>query len=171
MPRHIAFLRGVSPLNLKMPDLKASLEQLGFANVRTVLSSGNVAFNCDAALAAELEQAIEAAVARQVGRHFPATVRRADALTALLRTDPFAGFGLPAQAKRVVSFLREVREPKSTLPLTEGSATVLRQIGAEVFTAYLPGPDGPVFMKLIERAYGTAVTTRTWDTVAKCAVA
>ena len=158
-------------MNLKMPDLKASLEQLGFANVRTVLSSGNVAFDCDAGRAADLEQEIESAVARQAGRHFPTIVRSADALTVLLRTDPFAGYGLPAQAKRVVSFLRQARDPKTTLPLTEGTATIIHQIGAEVFTAYLPSPDGPVFMKLIERAYGTAVTTRTWDTVAKCAVA
>lgn len=171
MPRHVAFLRGVSPMNLKMPDLKASLEHLGFANVRTILSSGNVAFSCEAEPTLDLEQAIESAVARHVGRHFPATVRSADALTALLRTDPFAGYGLPEQAKRVVSFLRTARDPKMALPLTEGTATVIHQIGAEVFTAYLPSPDGPVFMKLIERAYGTTVTTRTWDTVAKCAVA
>lgn len=30
---------------------------------------------------------------------------------------------------------------------------------------------GPVFMTLIEKTFGTAATTRTWDTVKKCAVA
>ena len=43
--------------------------------------------------------------------------------------------------------------------------------GREVFTAYLPTDKGPVFMQLIERAFGTDVTTRTLDTVARCAAA
>ena len=39
MPRYVALLRGVSPMNCSMPDLKRSL-----ADVKTLLSSGNVAF-------------------------------------------------------------------------------------------------------------------------------
>jgi hypothetical protein len=30
---------------------------------------------------------------------------------------------------------------------------------------------GPVFMTLIEKTFGKNVTTRTWETVAKCAAA
>jgi hypothetical protein len=41
----------------------------------------------------------------------------------------------------------------------------------EIFTAYVPGPRGPMFMTLIEKTFGKNVTTRTWDTVKKCAVA
>jgi len=33
----------------------------------------------------------------------------------------------------------------------------------------VPGESGPVFMKLIEMTFGKEVTTRTWDTVKKCA--
>jgi hypothetical protein len=29
------------------------------------------------------------------------------------------------------------------------------------------GPRGPVFMTLIEKTFGKAVTTRTWDSVAR----
>jgi len=36
-----------------------------------------------------------------------------------------------------------------------------------VFSAYMPTPKGPVFMVLLEKAFGKEVTTRTWDTVAK----
>jgi hypothetical protein len=39
--------------------------------------------------------------------------------------------------------------------------------GREVFSACLRNPKGPVFMALIEQTFGKAVTTRTWDTVAK----
>ena len=49
MPRYIALLRGVSPMNCKMPELKAAFENAGFSNVKTLLSSGNVAFDARSA--------------------------------------------------------------------------------------------------------------------------
>lgn len=171
MPRHLAFLRGVSPQNLSMPELKAALETAGFERVRTLLSSGNVAFDAGAQPATELAARIEAAVQQRTGRRFATTVRTQAELSALLQRDPFAGCGLPADAKRVVSFLYGAQTPRVPLPLTLGEATVIRQHGSEVYTAYRPGPDGPVFMRLIERAFGHEVTTRTWDTVRKCAAA
>ena len=48
---------------------------------------------------------------------------------------------------------------------------ILASTGREVFTAYVPSPRGPVFMTLIEKTFGSEVTTRTWDTVRKCATA
>ncbi|MGC4085554.1 MAG: DUF1697 domain-containing protein [Vicinamibacterales bacterium] len=46
MPRYVAFLRGVSPTNASMPDLKRAFERAGFTDVKTILSSGNVARCC-----------------------------------------------------------------------------------------------------------------------------
>ncbi|MFT3719379.1 DUF1697 domain-containing protein [Pseudorhodoferax sp.] len=170
MPRYVALLRGVSPQNCSMPALRRSLEAAGFARVRTVLSSGNAVFDADEAPEAVLAQRVEAAQQAGLGRRFATIVRSVDALQALLAGDPFAPFGFPPQAKRVVSFLRAPRASRVPLPLTRGCATVACQVGAEAFTAYLPG-EGPVFMQLIEQAFGVDVTTRTWDTVRKCAQA
>lgn len=64
-----------------------------------------------------------------------------------------------------------VREPLVALPLTQDQATVLCRRGREVYTAYVPTDKGPVFMRLIERAFGRDVTTRTIETVARCAAA
>jgi hypothetical protein len=36
---------------------------------------------------------------------------------------------------------------------------------------YVPGDKGPVFMSLLESAFGTGITTRTLETVRKCACA
>jgi uncharacterized protein (DUF1697 family) len=44
-----------------------------------------------------------------------------------------------------------------------------RAQGRELFTAHVPGPKGAPFMALIERAFGKAITTRTWETVARVA--
>ncbi len=51
MPRFVAFLRGVSPMNAKMTQLAYCFETAGFSEVRTLLSSGNVVFSARAASA------------------------------------------------------------------------------------------------------------------------
>ena len=106
-----------------------------------------------------------------LGRSFYTIVRQTDALRGLLESDPYAPFKLPADAKRIVSFLREPKQAKLKLPIESDGARVLSVIGREVFTAYVRSEKGPVFMTLIEKAFGTDVTTRTWDTVGKCATA
>ena len=42
MPRYAAVLRGVMPTNARMPQLKRAFERAAFADVKTVLGSGNV---------------------------------------------------------------------------------------------------------------------------------
>ena len=171
MPRFVAFLRGVSPGNARMPDLQRCFESAGFTNVRTVLSSGNVVFDARSAAESALERRAEAAMEQGLERGFYTIVRPVAHLHALLASDPYASHGVPADAKRVISFLRESRAPKRPLPLAAHDAAVLCLMGREAFTAYRPTGKGPVFMKLIDTAFGTDVTTRTWDTVARCAAA
>jgi uncharacterized protein (DUF1697 family) len=169
MTRYVAFLRGISPMNAKMPDLKRCFEAAGFTDVKTVLSSGNVVFSARAAAASALERKAETAMAKELGRTFQTIVRSEKALRDLLDADPYAAFRLPANAKRVVTFLREPH--KAELPLEVDGARIVAMNGCEVFTAYVPSPRGPVFMTLIEKTFGTDVTTRTWDTVKKCVAA
>lgn len=171
MPRYVAFLRGVSPQNARMPELKQCFEAAGFSNVRTVLSSGNVVFDARSSPVAALEQRAEACLQSGLGRSFFSIVRPVAALATLLDADPFAAHVLPPEAKRVVSFLRQPPVIPPDLPIESDSARILQVAGTEVFTAYVPSAKGPVFMTLIEKTFGTAVTTRTWDTVRRCAVA
>jgi uncharacterized protein (DUF1697 family) len=165
--RYAAFLRGVSPMNAKMAELKRAFEAAGFTSVKTLLSSGNVVF--EARSATSLERKAEAAMQKKLGRAFLTIVRPLDALAALVAADPYAGFRLPRNAKRVVTFLRERPGWRPKLPVEREGASILRVDGLEVFSAYVPGPSGPVFMDLIEKTFGRELTTRTWDTVAKVA--
>jgi uncharacterized protein (DUF1697 family) len=171
MPRFVAFLRGVSPANARMPALKSAFEAAGFGNVRTVLGSGNVVFDAATADEHRLQREAEAAMSAALGRRFTTIVRAVPHLAVLLADDPYTRHGIPPHAKRVVSFLRGPTAPRVALPLAQDHASVFLCAGREVFTAYVPTDKGPVFMQLIERAFGTDVTTRTLDTVAKCAVA
>ncbi len=169
MPRYVAFLRGVSPMNAKMPELKRCFEAAGFEEVRTVLASGNVVFGARAAPVAALERKAEAAMAKGLGRTFFTIVRSTDALEEMLEADPFARFRLPKNAKRVVTFLRAPHKAKLVLPIELDGTRILAVEGREIFTAYTPSPRGAVFMKLIDKTFGKDITTRTWDTVRKCA--
>src|SRR6185503_19361380 len=95
MPRYAALLRGVSPMNAKMPELKAAFEAAGFGDVRTVLSSGNVVFSATRASESSLQRKAEAAMEQQLGPGFRTIVRPIDALRALLASDPYKPFRLP----------------------------------------------------------------------------
>ena len=158
-------------MNAKMPELKRCFESAGFTEVKTLLSSGNVAFNSRATARATLERKAEAAMEAALGRRFLTIVRSSNALRELLTADAFAAHDLPAGAKRVVTFLREPREIRLALPIEFDEARILAIDELQVFSAYVPGPRGPVFMTLIEKTFGTELTTRTWETVRKCAVA
>jgi uncharacterized protein (DUF1697 family) len=171
MPRYVAFLRGVSPQNAKMPELKRAFESAGFTDVRTLLSSGNVVFNTRTASAASIAKRAEGAMQAELGHSFGTIVRSTQFLQELLAADPFAAFSLPPASKRVVTFLRQPPAAAPALPITRDEATILHIAGEEVFTTYVPGPNGPVFMVLLERTFGKDITTRTLGTVQKCAAA
>ncbi len=172
MPRYVAFLRGVSPVNAKMPELRCSFEAAGFSEVKTVLSSGNVVFSTRGTSEAAIQRKAEAAMQEQLGKSFYTIVRQASALQALLEADPYSAFELPAASKRVVTFLRsEPSEVKIELPLELEGASIFAVVDREIFAACMPGPRGSALMALIEKAFGKNVTTRTLDTVRKCAFA
>jgi uncharacterized protein (DUF1697 family) len=171
--RYAALLRGVSPMNAKMPALARCFEAAGFTGVKTLRSSGNVVFGASGAGGAgaehKLERAIERAMHETLDRTFLTIVRPIDALREILDADPYATFRLAPGAKRVVTFLRDAPQAQLALPLALDGARILCVRGREVFSTYVPGPRGPVFMRLIEKTFGEAVTTRTWDTVQKVA--
>jgi uncharacterized protein (DUF1697 family) len=171
MPRYVALLRGVSPMNAKMPQLKAAFESAGFTNVKTLLSSGNVAFDAPSSTESALQRKAEQAMQEVLGRSFHTFVRRSRHLKELLAGDPYAGFGVPPEARRAVTFLRSAPQPRAPLPVSMEGAQIVCVQGWEVFTAYLPSADGPAVMRLLEKTFGSDITTRTWDTVRKCAAA
>ena len=80
MPRYAAFLRGVSPMNAKMPALKGAFEAAGFTGVRTVISSGNVVFDTRRASESSLQQRSEKAMAEHLGQAFLTIVRPVEML-------------------------------------------------------------------------------------------
>ena len=78
--RYLAFLRGVTPQNAKMADLKRCFESAGFGEVRTVLASGNVVFSSRLTSLSEIQDLAEHAMAVGMGRAFGTVVRSAQSV-------------------------------------------------------------------------------------------
>ena len=169
MARYVAFLRGVSPMNAKMPELKRCFESANFSDVRTLLTSGNVVFTARSASADSLQRRAEAAMRRELPRVFSTFIREATHLQQLIDSDPYAQFELPPEAKRVVSFLRAPIDTPVRLPIEQAGGSILAMTPSAVLSAYIPSADAPAFMRLLERILGADITTRTLDTVRKCA--
>lgn len=168
MPRYAALLRGVNPTNCRMADLKQALLSEGFKNVVTVLSSGNVVFDAPQTSNEALEERVERATEKYLGRKFATIIRPVEHLKALLGDDPFAPFAPRQNEKRVVSFLKRPLPQPIDLPQTASKARIVALHGTESLVLYEP-EDSPVFMTLIQKTFGQEVTTRTWETVRKVA--
>ena len=157
------------PTNAKMPQLKAAFEAAGFTDVKTLLTSGNVVFTAPAAPVASLERRAEQAMHERLGRAFLTFVRPVNGLRKMLASDPYKGFRLSPDSKRIITFLRERPSKTLKLPIEIEGARILAMQGGAIFSAYEPNPKGPVFMTLLQKTFGKEQTTRTWDTVAKAA--
>jgi uncharacterized protein (DUF1697 family) len=158
-------------MNTTMPDLKRAFEAAGFTDVKTVLGSGNVVFTAENLAIAKLQAEAEAAMQKCLGRSFLTIVRPIDGLQTLLESNPYKRFAMPGNCKRIVTFLRDAPSRKLRLPIEKDGARILAMRGGAVIGAYVPGPKGPAFMTLLERAFGKAQTTRTWQTLEKIVTA
>jgi uncharacterized protein (DUF1697 family) len=145
--RHVALLRGVNVggKKVKMARLKQAFEDLGFANVRTLINSGNVVF--DAAAGGTLIPTIEHKLLETFGFEIRVLVRTQDAIRSLVASQPFKGAG--ADTKSFVTF---------TGPL---SGEVCSVIALDAKTTDL--------MTQLQKQHGQGITTRNWNTVVKLA--
>lgn len=91
MKRYIAFLRGINisgKNKLPMAELKKELENLGFGEVRTYLSSGNVVFSSDKDDKAKLTEQIGIMIKRQFALDIPVFVILREELEDILHNAP-----------------------------------------------------------------------------------
>lgn len=91
MTRYAAFLRGVNVggINLKMADVAAAFRGAGFADVRTILASGNVVVSADGD-ADTVRSTAEAALRREFGYDAWVLVYDVTTLDSIVRGYPFA---------------------------------------------------------------------------------
>jgi uncharacterized protein (DUF1697 family) len=172
---HVALLRGVNVVGnsmVAMSDLRDVLTEMGFADVRSLLQSGNLVFRTGRRLnGASLERMLEAATTKRLGRDSPTyMVRSADQWKELIDANPF-----PAEAKRdpshlLVMFLKTpaaAANVKALRAAIRGRETI-QAVGKQLYVIYPDGVGKSKFTHaLIERHLATRATGRNWNTVLK----
>jgi len=94
MKSYVALLRGIAPTNPNMRNdrLRGVFAELGFSNVRTVISSGNVLFETDSSAVRALETKVEEALPKRLGFTSTKIIRSRTEIQALVDQDPSGGW-------------------------------------------------------------------------------
>jgi uncharacterized protein (DUF1697 family) len=172
--RVVALLRGINVGGNKLVDmarLRLVLSDLGHADVRTYLQSGNAVFSCQPQAVAGAASQLENAIAGEFGFDCRVIVRTAAELTAAMSADPLLHL-LGNPSRHLIGFLSESPRPEGVKELTSQDFGV-DQLGIIDQHLYLWCPNGITgspFGKLnFDRILGVAVTMRNWNTVTKLA--
>lgn len=126
MKTYLALLRGINVGGkniIKMADLKAIFEEMGFRDVKTYIQSGNVIFNSERTNKAELTDEIEKKLSERFKYNSIIMLRTEEELKEQLATAP-ADYGTDNENYRYdVIFLKEtitVEEAMKDITLREG---------------------------------------------------
>ena len=181
--RYVAFLRGINVgghKSLRMADLRAAFEDMGFEGVRSVQASGNVVFEAggeEAAgvVAARAELELESVLGYPIGL----VVREFTDVERLVASDPFRRVAITPETRLYVTFLSHpatngtgLRPEKGLGRASDasgGNAWLVDATPGEVLTAISLSPEGGTteLMAWLEKQFGPGVTTRNWNTIVK----
>jgi uncharacterized protein (DUF1697 family) len=162
MAKYVALLRGIGPSNPNMhgSKLKSVLEDIGFSDVQTLISSGNVLFESDLKDTAAMEAVLEKAWPVKLGFNSTTIIRSQAQLQALLDQDPYKGAEHNRTSYLLVTFFKQ---PQSDLKDKYYSDQGVNALCSVIdTTAAAKTPD---FMVKLERRFGKDITSRTWNTV------
>ena len=154
MTSYVALLRGVNltgGTTLRMADLKAIAEGLGFERPRTFIASGNLLFSSsksERAVKSELESAVKKHMSRDVG----VMVRTADEMASVAAKNPFAD----EPGNTVVAIFLDEAPPKDTLERAKNVADERMALGRREIYVHYPSGQGRSKLKIPAAASGTA---------------
>ncbi|WP_223881147.1 DUF1697 domain-containing protein [Nesterenkonia ebinurensis] len=175
MTSYCALLRGIGPSNPNMRNdrLREVFEHLGFANVASVLSSGNIVFSTDdGAPTPEIEGRIQSALQSELGISGGTILRGRAECAALAARKPFGDLEHSKETYLTVTFLKEHLAPcPDPFPTPDMPQVRIRGYDAEaraiLAVVDTTGSKTPDYMGWLERTFSKEITTRTWNTVTK----
>ena len=170
MTRYVALLRGIAPMNPNMRNdkLRGVFESLGFENVKTVISSGNVIFDSPSRSVKKLEESIETALPEQLGFTSTTILRSQGQLQKLVDEDPFKGMEHSQTSSLNVTFLKKKKQSSIKFPyqVNDRDYTLLGMYGGAICSVIdLTSAKTPDLMAWLEKQFGKEITTRSWKTV------
>jgi uncharacterized protein (DUF1697 family) len=171
--QYLALLRGINVGGkniIKMADLKASFEEMGFSNVITHIQSGNVVFQSDEKDKALLTTRIENGLSKRFDFQARVVVVSYKELEAIVHAVP-EGFGKDDKKFRYdVIFLKEPLTPKEAMKsvsVREGVDTAHAGKQALYFSRLISRASQSYLTKIIGLPIYQNMTIRNWNTTTK----
>ena len=171
MPMQVVMMRAGtagSVSRVTQEELCRLLADLGFADVRSLLQSGNLVFRGDGPTGPELEQALEHAVQHRFGGAVHLFCRTEEEWKAVVARNPFRAEVARDPGQLVVMFLKQA-PPEARLASLHNIRLGPERSGADgkqLYVLYPNGAAGSHFTRtLVEHQLGTSVTGRSWNTI------
>ncbi|MEU8136390.1 DUF1697 domain-containing protein [Streptodolium elevatio] len=167
--RYIALLRGINVgghNKVPMAELRALLADIGYADAKTLLQSGNAVFTAPATATAKVAKAVETTLAAKYGTDIAVMVRTADEIRAAVDANPL-DVGHPS--KFLVVFYADPVD-RTKLEGFDASAHAPEEMALSEREIYYNFPEGMRDAKLpivVERKLKVRGTGRNWATVTK----
>jgi uncharacterized protein (DUF1697 family) len=174
MTTYIALLRGINVGGNKMvamADLRKMLESLGFADVQTLLQSGNAVFRGPAKSPAKLEGELEAAMTKHFKISCDYHLRTGAEMQAVIDRNPLKAEAARNPSYFTVSFYRAPLD-KAAVRAAQAAIEGPEILRADGRHLYMYWPDGQGRSKaglVLGRALKAQGTARNWNTVLKLA--
>ena len=168
----VAFLRGINLGRAKrvaMSDLRALLEGLGFADVRTLLQSGNAVFTAGKGSESSIARRIESQLAAELGVESKLILRSAPELAAVVGANPFVRAGVDGRQLHAV-FL-SAKPPAARVRSLEPEQFAPDEVAFGDRVVYLRLPKGVAGSRIPnwDKSLKLHATMRTWNTVTRVA--
>lgn len=170
--RYIALLRGINVggHQVKMERLRELFAELGLANVRTYIQTGNVFFEAPDTDRAALTSVIEAQLLEALGYAVPTYLRTLPELERTLALDPFKDMTVTDDMRLNIVFAANPIPSALELPLwsAKRDMQIVATTEMDAFVIwYLINGRAPTDGNFFERALGGQVTSRFLHTTAK----
>jgi uncharacterized protein (DUF1697 family) len=169
--RYVVLLRGVNvgkAGRVAMADLRGFLGEMGFADVATLLNSGNVVLTAADTNAAELAARLGPALSARFGISPNVVVVSADDLAVIIAENPLAPIA-DNPSRLVVGFVGDTAVLERVEPLL-GCDWDRERIALGSRAVYSWHPDGitaGVLSAALGKALGDSATSRNWGTATK----
>ena len=172
---YIALLRAINlagRAQVSMSDLRELFTTLGFADVRTMLQSGNVVFRSGVRSGAQLERRLETETAKHLHIQTDYFVRSAGEWRGIVADNPFREEAVRDPGHLTVTFLKGApsRQDVDALQAAIKGREIVRPGSRHAYIIY---PDGigrsRLTSAMIEKMLGARGTGRNWNTVLKLA--
>lgn len=174
--KYIALLRGIGPGNPNMTNdkLRGVFEALGFTDVRSVISSGNIIFTAPEENLEMLETRIQKGLHETLGIPGGTIVRSEAEIKAFLNTQPFGELEHSPASYLNVTFMKTRHMPLPIkLPYVSDRGYVLQSYDSNIdaVCSVVDTTTGKTvdYMIWMEKQCGKDITTRTWKTVERIA--